>query len=90
MGFKLYRDQGEDGSPVTLIYDGSRRPDVVFYSDSSNLVRGKVYRYELEAINNAHPSASRANSTVAFGSPPKPISNFPSLVSSSRGGGASG
>lgn len=90
VGFKLYRDQGEDGSPVSLIYDGSRRPDVVFYSDREGLTRGKAYRYELEAVNSAHSSEERANVTVPFGSPPVAIQIAPRLVSSSREGGASG
>lgn len=90
VGFKLYRDQGDEGSPINLLYDGSSRPDVVFYKDSSAIVRGKTYFYQLEAVNSAHASTQRANITIAFGRPPSAILATPRLVSSSRGGGVSG
>ncbi len=90
LGFKLYRDQGEDGSPLSLVYDGSRRSDVVFYSDTLGLNRGKVYRYELEAINSAHVSSERASLVVYFGATPNRIEGAPRRVASSRGGGLPG
>lgn len=39
IGYELYRDEGIVGSPFTLIYNGTGKPEVISYN-ASNLMTG--------------------------------------------------
>ena len=49
LGYKLYRDNGNDGN-FTLVYNGTNKPGQREYN-STGLITGTIYRFKLVAVN---------------------------------------
>lgn len=44
IGYLLYRDEGVTGSPLSLIYNGTGKPEIIYYN-ATNLVTGLTYTF---------------------------------------------
>lgn len=68
-GYLLYRDQGIAGTPDTLIYNGTSRPEVIEYT-AENLTTGYSYTFKLYAMNEIWTSATAGSVTGYVGTVP--------------------
>lgn len=50
IGYILYRDQGVSGSPYTLIYNGTGKPELIQYN-VTGLTTGQTYSFKLYSMN---------------------------------------
>ena len=50
IGYVLYGNQGIAGSPFSLIYNGTGRPEVIFYN-VTNLTTGLTYQFYIQSEN---------------------------------------
>jgi|688.fasta_scaffold759238_2 hypothetical protein len=50
VGYELLRDEGIQGSPFKVIYDGTSKPEIIVYNDT-NLQTSLTYTYKLFSIN---------------------------------------
>jgi len=54
-GYLLYRDQGVAGSPFSLIYNGTRAPEMILYN-VTELMTGHYYNFKLFSMNEIYTS----------------------------------
>jgi hypothetical protein len=69
IGFHLYKDEGIAGSPFSLIYNGTSKPEILEHT-VSGLQTALTYRYKLYAQNKIFLSAIPAELAILTGSLP--------------------
>jgi hypothetical protein len=69
IGYLLYADQGVAGSPSTLLYNGTGRPEIITYN-ATNLVTGLSYTFTLYQLNAIYASTTGSSLTVLIGTVP--------------------
>jgi hypothetical protein len=50
IGYLLYRDEGVSGSPFTLIFNGTSKPEIVSFK-VTGLLTGMTYSFKLYSVN---------------------------------------
>jgi len=70
IGYLLYRDEGIAGSPYTLIYNGTSRPEVTTFK-VDGLETALTYSFQLFSLNTRFQSATPATLNLLIGTLPE-------------------
>jgi large repetitive protein len=68
-GYLLFRDQGVAGSPFSLVYNGTGKPEVIFFN-VTELMTNHYYNFQLYSMNTIYQSETYGAIQVLIGTVP--------------------